>query len=60
MNKREIAKRLKVCKESHGAPWNLATVYGHPFGKTCIRIVGSRVWVYSPGASTFEELDEEA
>lgn len=61
MNKREIAKRLKVCKLPHGGPDNArrATVYGHTFGQTCIRIVGSSTWVYSPGASAFE-TDEES
>lgn len=57
MNKREIVKHLAVCKESHGTPWNAATVYGH-VDKTCIRLAGTRVWVYSPGASAFD-LDEE-
>jgi hypothetical protein len=51
MNKREIAKRLKVCELRHGAPDNSADVYGHDGrhrDRTCIRIHGTDTWVYSP------------
>jgi hypothetical protein len=54
MNKREVAKRVKVCTQDHGAPDNAATVYGHHAGRTCIRLAGTHVWIYSPGASAFD------
>ena len=54
----DLNKHLAVCKESHGAPWNGATVYGHA-DKTCIRLAGSRVWVYSPGVSAFDLGEDE-
>jgi hypothetical protein len=61
MNKREIAKRLKVCKEEHGGEYNerRATVYGHRVTKTCIRIAGTSTWVFSPGVSVFETIDDQ-
>lgn len=51
----EFSENLAVCEEDHGAPHNMATVYGHSNNKTCIRLAGTRVWVYSPGVSAFEE-----
>jgi hypothetical protein len=42
--------QLRRCTEGHGATGNAATVYGH-FGsnRTCIRLHGTRIWVYDPG-----------
>lgn len=52
MNKREIAKRLRVCERDHGGPLNAATLYGHfeRDRRECIRIHGTDTWVYSAPA----------
>ena len=40
---------LRVCTKNHGGEHNAATVYGHAQPRrVCIRLFGSRRWVYDP------------
>jgi hypothetical protein len=50
--------RLSVCEKPHGSPTNSATVYGHHASvRVCIRLFGTRMWMYDPRFETEREED---